>query len=73
MYNHQLDTFIQAADAGSFSRAAELLYISPTAVMKQINLLDPHRCGKVLLSGRQVHDTVRQGRPDQSAKRHAEQ
>ena len=40
MYNHQLDTFIQAADAGSFSRAAELLYISPTAVMKQINLLE---------------------------------
>lgn len=40
MYNHQLDTFIQAADAGSFSKAAEALFISSTAVMKQINLLE---------------------------------
>lgn len=40
MYNHQLDTFIQVADAGSFSKAAEGLYISSTAVMKQINLLE---------------------------------
>lgn len=42
MYNHQLDTFIQVADAGSFSKAAEALYISSTAVMKQINLLEDH-------------------------------
>ena len=40
MYNHQLDTFIQVADAGSFSKAAEALFISSTAVMKQINLLE---------------------------------
>ena len=40
MYNHQLDTFIQAADAGSFSKAAETLFITSTAVMKQINLLE---------------------------------
>ena len=40
MYNHQLDTFIRAADAGSFSKAAEDLFISSTAVMKQINLLE---------------------------------
>lgn len=40
MYNHQLDTFIQAADTGSFSKAAEALCISSTAVMKQINLLE---------------------------------
>ena len=40
MYNHQLDTFIQVADSGSFSKAAEVLYISSTAVMKQINLLE---------------------------------
>lgn len=40
MYNHQLDTFIQVADAGSFSKAGEAMFISPTAVMKQINLLE---------------------------------
>lgn len=40
MYNHQLDTFIRVADAGSFSKAGEALFISPTAVMKQINLLE---------------------------------
>lgn len=40
MYNHQLDTFIQVANAGSFSKAAEALFISSTAVMKQINLLE---------------------------------
>ncbi len=42
MYNSQLDTFIRVADAGSFSKAAELLYISPNAVIKQINLLESH-------------------------------
>lgn len=40
MYNPQLDTFIKAADAGSFSRAAEESFITPTAVIKQINLLE---------------------------------
>lgn len=40
MYNPQLDTFIQVADSGSFSKAAEELHISPTAVIKQINLLE---------------------------------
>ncbi len=40
MYNPQLETFIRAADAGSFNKAAEELYITPTAVIKQINLLE---------------------------------
>lgn len=40
MYNHQLDTFIQVADSGSFSKAAQALYITPTAVIKQMNLLE---------------------------------
>lgn len=40
MYNHQLDTFIMVADVGSFNKAAEKLYISANAVMKQINLLE---------------------------------
>lgn len=40
MYNPQLDTFLRVADAGSFNKAAEEMYITPTAVIKQINLLE---------------------------------
>lgn len=40
MYDHQLDTFIAAAELGSFSRAAERQYISAPAVIKQINVLE---------------------------------
>ena len=40
MYNPQLDTFLHVADAGSFNKAAEESYITPTAVIKQINLLE---------------------------------
>lgn len=40
MYNPLLDTFISIADSGSFSKAAEKLFISPTAVIKQINILE---------------------------------
>lgn len=42
MYNSQLKTFVCVADCGSFSRAAERLYISSTSVMKQINSLEAH-------------------------------
>ena len=40
MYNPQLETFLCVAESGSFNRAAEKLYISPPAVIKQINLLE---------------------------------
>lgn len=40
MYNPQLETFLRVADCGSFNKAAEELYISPPAVIKQINLLE---------------------------------
>lgn len=40
MYNQQIETFISVATFGSFSKAAEALFISPTAVMKQINSLE---------------------------------
>ena len=42
MYNPQLTAFVYACDCGSFTKAAEKLYISPTAVMKQINALEAH-------------------------------
>ena len=40
MYNPQINTFIHVANVGSFSKAAEELYITPTAVIKQINSLE---------------------------------
>lgn len=40
MYNPQLETFIHVADTGSFNKAAEESYITSTAVIKQINLLE---------------------------------
>ena len=42
MYNQLLDTFLTVTDCGSFTKAAEQLYISPTAVMKQMNTLEKH-------------------------------
>ena len=42
MYNSLLTAFVTVADCGSFTKAAEILYISPTAVMKQINSLENH-------------------------------
>jgi len=44
MYNHQLDTFLKAAELGSFGKAAEALFISAPAVIQQINLLESE-CG----------------------------
>ncbi len=40
MYDKHLDYFLLAADCGSFSKAAEKAFISPNAVIQQINLLE---------------------------------
>ena len=40
MYNPQLEMFLRVADAGSFNKAAAQAYITPTAVIKQINALE---------------------------------
>ena len=42
MYNHYLKVFICVADAGSFSKAAEQLFVSANAVIKQINSFEEH-------------------------------
>ena len=44
MYNPQLDAFIKVADFGSFSKAAEAMYIYAPAIIQQINLLEAS-CG----------------------------
>lgn len=51
MYNPQIETFIKVADAGSFNKSAEELYITPTAVIKQINLLELIRYCKDIVAG----------------------
>ena len=42
MYNPLLVTFFSFSVCGSFTKAAEKLFISPTAVMKQMNTLEAH-------------------------------
>ena len=42
MVNDVLHAFIEVIDAGSFSKAAEKLYLSSTALMKQMNGLEAH-------------------------------
>lgn len=40
MYNPQLKTFIKVADLGSFNKTSEITGITPSAIIKQINLLE---------------------------------
>ena len=40
MFDGRFETFIKVAECGSFTKAAEDLYITPTAVMKQVNALE---------------------------------
>ena len=79
MYNPQLDTFIRVADAGSFNKAAEQAFITPTAVIKQINLLETeldvqlfvrtHRGLKLTEAGKSLCDTGKKC-PEQAAQCH---
>ena len=48
MYNPQLKIFVSVVDCGSFTKAAENLFITPPAVMKQINALEKHLDVKLL-------------------------
>lgn len=49
MYNAMLKVFVEVADCGSFTKAANSLYISATSIMKQMNILEEH-IGLQLLS-----------------------
>ena len=40
MYSPQVETFLRVADAGSFNKAADELFITPPAVIKQITSLE---------------------------------
>lgn len=45
---NQLETYVKVVDEGSFSKAAEKLYVSPTAIIKQVNILE-NEIGTALL------------------------
>ena len=49
MGNDLFNAFIQVIDAGSFSKAAEKLYLSSTALMKQMNVLEAQVGVKLLI------------------------
>ncbi len=49
MIHPQLLTFLSVAENGSFSKTAEAMFLSPTAVMKQIDALEG-RLGVTLFS-----------------------
>ena len=40
MFDVKLETFVKVAECGSFTKAADALFVTPTAVMKQINALE---------------------------------
>ena len=40
LYNKYLDTFIKVADSSSFNKAATEMFITPSAVIKQIKALE---------------------------------
>lgn len=69
LYNPQLDTFLLAAETGSFNKAADILFISYSAVVKQMNLLESslgvtlftrtHRGIRLTDSGRLLFDAAK--------------
>lgn len=54
MYSRHIESFIETANAGSFSKAAKALYIAPSSLIQQIDLLE-QRLGIALF------DRTRQG------------
>jgi DNA-binding transcriptional LysR family regulator len=49
MENDILKAFIEVIDVGSFSKASEKLYLSSTALMKQMNVLEAHVGAQLLI------------------------
>ena len=47
MYSRHIESFIETAKAGSFTKAARALYIAPSSLIQQIDLLE-QRLGIVL-------------------------
>lgn len=65
MYNKYIEIFIEVVDTGSFNKASKKFLVSPTAIMKQINLMESnlglkliertHNGIKITPSGKQIY------------------
>ena len=53
MYSKQIEMFGKVAELGSFSKAAEVLYITPSAVIQQMNHLEREMDCKLLVRTKQ--------------------
>ena len=49
MESRLLEVFVQVAELGSFSKAAQRLYITPSAVIQQVNRLEDELGVRLLL------------------------
>ena len=52
MYSRHIESFIETANAGSFSKAARALYIAPSSLIQQIDLLEQRLDIKLFERGR---------------------
>lgn len=69
MYSQQIKTFVQVADRGSFTKAAEDLFVTPASIMKQMNALEDRLSLKLLKrtnqgieltdAGKYIYDTAK--------------
>ncbi|MBW3090096.1 LysR family transcriptional regulator [Bifidobacterium miconisargentati] len=84
MLDPAIDVFIQVTQSGSFTKASEKLYISPTAVMNQINRLEAYVGVRLLERGSTGirltdagkvfhHDALRLVSMSEKAREHARQ
>lgn len=62
MYNIYLKTFIEVVNQGSITKASETLFISPTAVMKQMNQLEDSIGVKLLIRSKKGIDLTDAGK-----------
>ena len=61
MYKEELKTFIEVVELGSFTKASERLFISSTAVMKQMNQLEADLGIKLLIRNNQGISLTKEG------------
>lgn len=69
MLSQQLKIYLKVAEAGSLSKAAEQLYVTPASIMRQMNILENRLEVKLLIrtnhgirltpAGQQIYETAK--------------